>query len=92
MIGEDLEGRGPSRPLADGANTVSRLRRSVALQGIGQQWQLAVATMIDEDLEGRGPSRLFEKHAGFPAAQCIDLIIVLAGAFDTFINSRPRIA
>ena len=57
MIGEDLEGRGPARPLADGANTVSRLRRSVALQGIGRQWQPAAATMIGEDLEGCGPSQ-----------------------------------
>src|SRR6516225_10436195 len=39
------------------ANTVSRLRRSVALQGIGQRWQPAVATLIDGDLEGCGPSQ-----------------------------------
>src|SRR6516162_1995308 len=38
------------------ANTVSRLRRSVALQGIGQQWKPAVATLIDGDL-GAGPSQ-----------------------------------
>ena len=37
-------------------NTVSRLRRSVALQGIGQQGQPAVATMIGGDLEGCGPA------------------------------------
>src|SRR6516162_8207392 len=37
------------------ADTVSRLRRSVALQGIGRQWQPAVATLIDGDLEGCGP-------------------------------------
>jgi len=39
------------------ANTVSRLRQSVALQGIGQQWQPAVATLIAGDLEGCGPSQ-----------------------------------
>src|SRR6516165_7635292 len=39
------------------ANTVSRLRRSVALQGIGWQWQPAVATLIGGDLEGCGPSQ-----------------------------------
>src|SRR6516162_5117909 len=39
------------------ANTVSQLRRSVALQGIGQQWEPAMATLIDGDLEGCGPSQ-----------------------------------
>src|SRR6516164_3282467 len=37
------------------ANTVSRLRRSVALQGIGQQWEPAVATLIAGDLEAAVP-------------------------------------
>src|SRR6516225_2469492 len=37
------------------ANTVSRLRRSVALQGIGWQWPPAVATLIDGDLAGLRP-------------------------------------
>jgi hypothetical protein len=58
LIDGDLEGCGPSQPLWwTDADTVSRLRRSVALQGIGQQWQPAVATLINGDLEGCGPSQ-----------------------------------
>jgi hypothetical protein len=51
-VNGDMEGCGPSQPLVDRWQTVSRLRRSVALQEIGKRWQPAVATMIDGDLEG----------------------------------------
>jgi hypothetical protein len=45
------------KPLLLMVNPILRNRKSVTLQGIGWQWQSAVATMIDGDLEGCGPSQ-----------------------------------